>query len=111
MLYEVITKIINAGWNEGNIKWRVLPRNQSVLTQAVSYVPTSSGLLNSDCSIMPVLIFTRDHKSETIKAIINSVKTFSSTNNSKTIKFRLAAGNVGVMAATNEEVEARNNFV
>ncbi len=101
-----IAKIINAGWNEGNIKWRVLPRNQSVLTQAVSYVPTSSGLLNSDCSIMPVLIFTRDHKSETIKAIINSVKTFSSTNNSKTIKFRLAAGNVGVMAATNEEVEA-----
>ncbi|MEE9552220.1 MAG: MMPL family transporter, partial [Gammaproteobacteria bacterium] len=29
-----IAKRINAGWNEGNIKWRILPRNQSVLTQA-----------------------------------------------------------------------------
>ncbi|HEY5703555.1 MAG TPA: MMPL family transporter [Gammaproteobacteria bacterium] len=100
-----IAKIINAGWNEGNIKWRVLPRNQSVLTQSVSYVPTSSGLLNSDCSVMPVLIFTRDHKAETIRTIINQVKAFAKENNSETIQFKLAAGNVGVMAATNEEVE------
>ncbi|MEJ2094985.1 MAG: MMPL family transporter, partial [Gammaproteobacteria bacterium] len=101
-----VAKIINAGWNEGNIKWRVLPRNQSVLTQSVSYVPTSSGLLNSDCSVMPVLIFTRDHKAETIRTIINQAKAFASENNSETIQFKLAAGNVGVMAATNEEVEA-----
>ena len=101
-----IAKVINAGWNEGNMKWRVLPRNQSVLTQAVSYVPTSSGLLNSDCSVMPVLIFTRDHRAETIKTIIKSIREFSEDNKNDKVVLRLAAGNVGVMAATNEEVEA-----
>ncbi len=101
-----VAKRINAGWNEGNIKWQILPRNQSVLVQSVSYVPTSSGLLNSDCSVMPVLIFTRDHKAETISNIVANIKSFRDEYNSDTVNFRLAAGNVGVMAATNEEVDA-----
>ncbi len=36
-----IAKVINAGWNEGSLKWRVLPRNQSVLVQSIAYIPTS----------------------------------------------------------------------
>lgn len=101
-----VAKRINAGWNEGNIKWQVLPRNQSVLVQSVSYVPTSSGLLNSDCSVIPVLIFTSDHKAETISNIVANIKTFAREFDSDSIKFKLATGNVGVMAATNEEVDA-----
>lgn len=101
-----IAKRINAGWNEGNIKWQVLPRNQSVLVQSVSYVPTSSGLLNSDCSVIPVLIFTKDHKAETISNIVDNIKSFRKEFDSDSIKFKLATGNVGVMAATNEEVDA-----
>ena len=101
-----VAKRINAGWNEGNIKWQVLPRNQSVLVQSVSYVPTSSGLLNSDCSVIPVLIFTKDHKAETISNIVDNIKSFAEDFDSDSIKFKLATGNVGVMAATNEEVEA-----
>ncbi len=101
-----VAKRINAGWNEGNIKWQVLPRNQSVLVQSVSYVPTSSGLLNSDCSVIPVLIFTADHKAETISNIVANIKSFAKEFDSETIKFKLATGNVGVMAATNEEVDA-----
>jgi len=101
-----VAKRINAGWNEGNPKWQVLPRNQSVLVQSVSYVPTSSGLLNSDCSVIPVLIFTRDHKAETITNIVDNIKSFREEFDSESIKFKLATGNVGVMAATNEEVDA-----
>ena len=101
-----VAKRINAGWNEGNIKWQVLPRNQSVLVQSVSYVPTSSGLLNSDCSVIPVLIFTKDHKAETITNIVANIKSFAARFDSDAIKFKLATGNVGVMAATNEEVDA-----
>ncbi len=101
-----IAKIINSGWNEGSLKWRVLPRNQSTMVQAVSYVPTSSGLLNSDCSVMPVMIFTKDHKAETISKIVSEVKRYRDTTITKDVKFRLATGNVGVMAATNEEVSA-----
>ncbi|MCD6580936.1 MAG: RND family transporter [Desulfuromusa sp.] len=101
-----IAKVINAGWNEGSLKWRVLPRNQSTMVQAVGYIPTSSGLLNSDCSVMPVMIFTKDHKAETINKIISEVKIYRDQHSGDDVTFRLATGNVGVMAATNEEVSA-----
>jgi predicted RND superfamily exporter protein len=101
-----LAKIINAGWNEGNLKWRALPRNPQVMAQAISPVDTSSGLLNSDCSVMPVMIFTTDHKAETIARIVNAVKAFRKANTDDRLKFRLATGNVGVMAATNEAVQA-----
>jgi predicted RND superfamily exporter protein len=101
-----IAKTIYSGWNEGSLKWRVLPRNQSSMVQAVGYVPTSSRLLNSDCSVMPIMIFTEDHKAETIDRIIMEVKNYRQQQNHENISFRLATGNVGVMAATNEEVSA-----
>ena len=101
-----VARTINASWNEGSLKWRTLPRNHYMLVQAVSPVPTSSGLLNLDCSVMPVSIFTTDHKAETIKRVVDAVKEFDAANTNERITFRLASGNVGVMAATNEEVEA-----
>jgi hypothetical protein len=99
-------KIINAGWNEGSLKWRVLPRDPRVLAQAVTPVDTSTGLLDSDCSVMPVMLFTTDHKAETISRIIEEIKTFRKDNGSERVAFKLAAGNVGVMAATNEAVDS-----
>lgn len=99
-----VAKALNAGWNEGNPKWRVLARNRSVLTQSVTYVPTSSGLLNSDCSVIPVMLFTRDHKAETIEQIVAEVKQFEKDHKNPDVSFKLATGNVGVMAATNEAV-------
>ena len=101
-----VARNINASWNEGSLKWRTLPRNHYTLVQAVSPVPTSSGLLNLDCSVMPVSIYTVDHKAETIERIVDAVKEFNAANSNERIVFRLASGNVGVMAATNEEVEA-----
>jgi predicted RND superfamily exporter protein len=103
---STLARLYNAGWNEGNPKWQVLPRNQQVLVQAVSPVDTSTGLLNEDCSAMPVLIFTSDHKAKTITRIVNGVKKFEQNNTDKTVHFKLASGNVGVMAATNEAVDA-----
>ncbi len=100
-----IVKVINAGWNEGSLKWRALPRNQSAMAQSVAYIPSSSGLLNMDCSVMPVIIFTQDHKAETISRITDAVKQYRNTQQNNEIKFMLATGNVGVMAATNEEIE------
>lgn len=101
-----IAKMLNAGWNEGSPKWRVLSRNQSVLQQSVTYVPTTSGLLNSDCSVMPVMMFTADHKADTIQRIVAEVKRFEAEHGHPDVSFKLATGNVGVMAATNEAVSA-----
>lgn len=102
-------KIVNAGWNEGNLKWRVLPRNEQLLVQATQGIDTATGLLNRDCSVMPVIIFTEDHKAETIERIVAAVKDFAALHDSERHKFKLATGNVGVMAATNEVVKA-NEF-
>lgn len=101
-----VAKVLNAGWNEGSLKWRIIPENPQVLAQAISPVETSSGLLNADGSVMPVLAFLADHKAETITAVVAAVKEFSAAHPSDRVKFRLASGSVGVMAATNEVVSA-----
>ncbi len=74
------------------------------MAQAVTYIDTSTGLLNSECSVMPVYIYTADHKAETIDRLVAAVKAYQAEHGSETTKFRLATGNVGVMAATNEAV-------
>lgn len=101
-----VAKQVNAGYNEGNPKWQVLPRNQATMVQAVSRVPTSSGLLNADCSAMPVILFMEDHKAETINTVVNAVKEIRERYQNDQISFKLASGPVGVMAATNEAVES-----
>ena len=100
-----ISKIVNAGYNEGNPKWRIIPRNQQTLVQSIARVPSSSGLLNSDCSVMPVILFLEDHKADTINTVIEAVKATAIELGSENVKFKLASGPVGVMAATNEAVE------
>jgi len=99
-----ISKLVNAGYNEGNPKWRVIPRNQQTLVQSIARVPSSSGLLNNNCSVMPVILFLEDHKAETINTVIDAVKLAASELGSEKVQFKLASGPVGVMAATNEAV-------
>ncbi len=125
----MVAKVVNAGWNEGNIKWRILPRDNYVLRQALGGIDTATGLLNADCSAMPIMIFTTDHRAETIARIVQRVKelrqelnfgdlSFALENQvledlagedevtPERLQFRLATGNVGVMAATNEDIAA-----
>jgi len=100
-----LAKMVNAGFNEGNIKWRQLPRDPQVMAQSVTPIDTSTGLLNPDCSAMQVLINTTDQQGETIAYLVSQVKEFARTGNSDKLEFKLATGNVGVMAATNEAVD------
>ena len=99
-----ISKLVNAGYNEGNPKWRVIPRNQHTLVQSIARVPSSSGLLNHDCSVMPVILFLEDHKANTINTVIDAVKAAAEELGTEQVQFKLASGPVGVMAATNEAV-------
>ncbi|WP_348708559.1 MMPL family transporter [uncultured Pseudoalteromonas sp.] len=101
-----VAQSVNAGFNEGNLKWQSLPRNTASLVQATSRVETSSGLLDGNCSVMPVIIFLNDHKAETIDHVVAKVKEFAAAEGTDKLKFKLASGPVGVMAATNESVSA-----
>jgi uncharacterized protein len=110
MSLPALAKVVNAGWNEGSVKWRVLARAPEVLAQSVTPVDTSTGLLNSDCSAMQILLFMSDHQGATLARVVQAVKDYNSDFTkrplAKQIEFKLASGNAGVMAATNEAVAA-----
>ncbi len=99
-----VAKVVNGMLSEGNLKWKVLPKDEAVLVQSISRVETGTGLLNSNCSIMPVMIFLDDHKAETIERLIAEVKDFRANKAHEEVEYLLATGPVGVMAATNEAV-------
>jgi predicted RND superfamily exporter protein len=100
-----LAKVVNAGFNEGNIKWRQLPRDPQVLAQSVTPIDTATGLLNPDCSAMQVLVNTRDQQGDTIADLVQRVKDFDHAFANEHVSFKLATGNMGVAAATNEAVD------
>jgi predicted RND superfamily exporter protein len=100
-----LAKVVNAGFNEGSLKWRQLPRDPQVMAQSVAPIDTSTGLLNPDCSAMQVLVNTRDQQGDTIASLVAAVKDFQAANASDKVSFKLATGNMGVAAATNEAVD------
>jgi predicted RND superfamily exporter protein len=102
----MVAKLTNAGWTEGNLKWRALPRNRYSLVRAAGQIPEDTGLLNAECTLMPLYVFTADHKAETIKASIGAVREFREQHPMQGVNIRLASGNVGVQAAINEVLEA-----
>ena len=106
---SALAKFANAGLNEGNPKMTALPRDRKALQVAVGYLPEAGGLFNRSCTMMAANIYLADHKATTIKPAIAAVKEFRQNFNPEVLgmKVLLASGNIGVLAATNEEVEAR----
>ena len=103
-----VAAIVTRGYNEGNPKWMVLQRNRHTLAQMTTPFDTSTGLLNYDCSAMPVLIFTNDHKADTIVRIIDEIEKFKAElPEDHPVNFALASGNVGVIAASNQVIAAK----
>ena len=100
-----VAKQAIAGWSEGSLKWREIPRNPDQLAQSTRYIETSTGLLNAECNVVPVMLFLSNHKAETIERVVAAVKQWREQNPVAGAEFKLATGNVGVMAATNEEVK------
>jgi len=122
----MVAKMVNAGWNEGNLRWQILPRNNFILRQSLQNIETDTGLLNNDCSATPIMVFTEDHRAETIDRVVSRAHELQEEITVDTLGFepagdaahgnwpedgehppllfRLATGNVGVMAATNQEV-------
>lgn len=129
-------KQVNAGWNDGSPRWKVLPRDPDTLRQTTQSFETDSGLLNADCSAIPVTIFTSDHKSTTIDRIVAATKQFRTDNDAyepgfakkrdaaaakamengeeyttDQVNFRLATGPLGVQAATNDTVREKEHMI
>jgi predicted RND superfamily exporter protein len=99
------SKFVISAYSEGDIKWNALNRNQFVLNGTISGMNLSDGLFSSDCSFMPIIVFLEDHKADTLKRVVAAAEDFIAKNDTGDAVFKLAAGNAGIEAATNEVVE------
>ncbi len=99
-----VVKFGNLALNEGSLKWFGFSRNPSVINATLSRIP--AGLMNSDCTMAPILVFLNDHKAETLSNIVTASKDFAAEHSNAKIQFTLAAGNAGIEAATNEVIQA-----
>ncbi|SDK02048.1 hypothetical protein SAMN05216189_10276 [Pseudomonas delhiensis] len=97
-----VSKQVIKGMNEGNLKWETLSRNKDVLNNSIS---RADGLYNSSCSLAPLLVFLNDHKAETLDRAVHAVQEFAAEHEKDDLKFKLAAGNAGIEAATNEVIK------
>lgn len=94
-----------ATWSEDNLKFRALPRNDKTLVLTTGGISSGTGLLNDNCTMLPMIAFTIDHKATTIKRVVAAAEEFIADNPYPGVTFRLASGNVGIMAATNDVIE------
>jgi predicted RND superfamily exporter protein len=94
-------------------KWRMLPESRAQIAQGVGYATRlGNEFMDSRCTAMPINLYTVDHQATTIAHIVEKIKEFKAAGgDTERITFRLASGNVGVMAATNEAVEAADKWV
>lgn len=75
--FTTATRQAYQGLGELNPKLAVIPRNGNVLVLVNRGIQTSTGLLNFDCSAMPVFVFTRDHKAGSIARLIADAQRFN----------------------------------
>ncbi len=101
-----VGKLVISAFNEGNPRWRALPRSEVGLSTGSKAFDPKLGLNSEGCKAIQILVFMKDHEGKTIAHAVEEVKRFITDNPVDGVTLRLASGNVGVMAATNEAVAA-----
>ena len=105
-------KSVTQDFAEGWVKWRMLPETVPQIAQGVGFATRlGTEYRNPACNAIPISIYTSDHQAATISRIVAAIKDFKAENDDDEVVFRLASGNVGVMAATNEVVHAADKWV
>jgi len=102
-----VSKIVTRALNEGNWNWYEISRNQTIINASIRQAP--SGMINTDCSLTPLVAYLDDHKAETLRRVTDEVEDFADEYNNERHRFLLGAGNAGVEAATNEVIASAKN--
>src|SRR5690554_4893469 len=127
---STISKLVGRAMNEGNIKWSSISRNDIILSGAVQRAQDAK-LINSTCSMLPVVIYLNDHKAETLERVVDAVEEFKAEYDDQVdekyysysqdeinqaldageldsvpVRLQLASGNAGIEAATNQVIES-----
>jgi uncharacterized protein len=99
-----VGKLVISAFSEGTPRFRTLPRSDAGLSVGSRAFDPNLGLNNEGCRAIKVMVFTKNHDGTTIAHVMEEVKKFIDANKVEGVNLRLASGNVGVMAATNEAV-------
>lgn len=99
-------KLYNAGMNEGSPKMATVVRDPRGLGGQIQGVNNRiAGLSSNDCRVQGVNLYLPDHRATTIKTVVAAVKQYREANQLDGVAVKLASGNAGVQAATNEVLE------
>ncbi|AQV98193.1 RND transporter [Cupriavidus necator] len=104
--FASLAKTAAVGMNEGSFKWYDVPRTQDMLNAITTRAPRE--MFNQNCDLLTIYVYLRDHKSDTLDAVVKVVDQFGQANNTADLKFLSAAGNAGIEAATNIVVRQAN---
>ena len=100
-----MAKLYAAGNNEANPRWAALQRTEAALRTGGRAANPENGLNSHGCKTIHIAIYLTDHQGPTLKHVVDEVQRFIDEDQTPNIVFRLAGGNAGVAAATNEAVE------
>nr|WP_224788940.1 MMPL family transporter [Pandoraea terrae] len=100
-----LAKLATASSNEGNPHWAGLQRSSSALRTGARLANPELGLNTEGCTTVNMVVFVRDHQGATLKHVVAEAKKFIDNDKTPGVRIRLAGGNAGVAAATNEAVE------
>lgn len=103
-----VVKRVYRMFREGDPNWEVLPYRESDVG-AIAF-PLSQGrelqsMFSTDFKDATITLFYPSFSADLIEKIIAEAKRLAAEMNSDELKFRLAGGLLGVLAAVNEEVE------
>ncbi|RFO96708.1 RND transporter [Rhodoferax lacus] len=101
-----VAKRTAVGMNEGSLLWFEIPRAQAMINSIVTRAPRE--MFNQNCDLLSVYVYLKDHKADTLDAVVRTIDAFAARNDSAEVKFLQAAGNSGIEAATNIVVKKAN---
>lgn len=105
-----ILAVVNSAIHEMEPKWEVLPRTdrQVSLLLASYFAGTSyhesNRVIDYNYRAAPIRFYCTDHKGENVRRIIQRAREFIAANPLQGAQFRLAGGQIGTLAAANEEM-------
>lgn len=108
-IVEIIPRLISV-MHGGDPKWELVPESKEETGYFLESLYTTgdpgdlTSFITPDSQNANITLFLRDHKGETLRAVVAHAREFIDAHPLPGAKFRLAGGYGGLLAAINEEV-------
>ncbi len=107
-LADGVTRLTSALF-EASPKWQTVSHSQGLVNTAVLRAQDANpDIINSDCSVTPVVAYLTDHRADTLSRVLAATEEFAAEHNRPGLAFLPAAGSAGIDAVTNIVVQQAN---